>query len=79
MTRSRYTILGILSSAYLLCYAARMMMASAVPFIARDLDLEPLSMGALLSAFFLGYATMQIPGGLLADRFGPFDQRRAAA
>lgn len=46
-------------------------MASAVPFIAEDFHLSPITMGAVLSAFFAGYALMQIPGGLLADRFGP--------
>jgi sugar phosphate permease len=49
----------------------RMVMASAIPFIAQDFHLSPLSMGAVLSAFFAGYTVMQIPGGLLADRFGP--------
>lgn len=71
MTTSKHTVLGVLATAYLLCYAARMMMASAIPFIAREFDLDPLAMGGLLSAFFLGYAVMQIPGGFLADRFGP--------
>lgn len=30
-----------------------------------------LAMGGTMSAFFIGYALMQIPGGMLADRFGP--------
>jgi MFS family permease len=47
-----------------------MVMASAIPFIAQDFGLSTPAMGAVLSAFFLGYAVMQIPGGLLADRFG---------
>ena len=46
-------------------------MASAIPFIAGEFHLSPLAMGGVLSAFFAGYALMQIPGGLLADRFGP--------
>jgi len=41
-----------------------------MPFIALDLHLSPLAMGAVLSAFFVGYSVMQIPGGVLADRFG---------
>lgn len=69
--KPRHSVLGILSGAYLLCYFARMMMGSAIPFIARDFNLSPLAMGAVLSAFFVGYSVMQIPGGLLADRFGP--------
>jgi len=46
-------------------------MASAIPFIAQDFHLSSTAMGSVLSAFFVGYAAMQIPGGLLADRFGP--------
>jgi sugar phosphate permease len=48
-----------------------MMMGSAIPFIAKDFNLSPLAMGWVLSAFFMGYSVMQIPGGLLVDRFGP--------
>jgi len=69
--KHRYTVLAILSSAFMVCYLDRMVMASAIPFIAKDLQLSQLAMGAVLSAFFVGYALMQIPGGLLADRFGP--------
>jgi sugar phosphate permease len=67
----RYAVLGILCCAYMVCYLDRMVMASAIPFIALDFHLSPMSMGEVLSAFFAGYALMQIPGGLLADRFGP--------
>jgi len=49
----------------------RMVIATAIPFIAEDFHLSPLAMGGVLSAFFVGYSAMQIPGGLLADRFGP--------
>ena len=67
----RYTVLGILFAAWLLCYVDRMVMASAIPFIAREFQLSALQMGTVMSAFFVGYAVMQLPGGLLADRFGP--------
>jgi sugar phosphate permease len=67
----RHAILLILFAAYLLCYMDRMLMATALPFVAKDFGLSPLAMGGVLSAFFLGYSMMQIPGGLLADRFGP--------
>ncbi len=70
-SRHRFTILGILCCAYMLCYMDRMVMASAIPFVAKDFHLSPLGMGEVLSAFFVGYALMQIPGGLLADHFGP--------
>ena len=67
----RHLILAILFSAYLLCYMDRMAIATAIPFIAKDFGLSPLGMGGVLSAFFVGYAVMQLPGGILADRFGP--------
>jgi sugar phosphate permease len=69
--KHRYSVLGIIVVSYLICYVDRMVMASAIPFIAVDLQLSPMAMGQVLSAFFAGYALMQIPGGLLADRFGP--------
>jgi sugar phosphate permease len=67
----RHAILAVLCGAYLLCYMDRMIMASAIPFIAMEFRLSRVAMGGVLSAFFVGYALMQLPGGLLADRFGP--------
>jgi len=69
--KHRYTVLGILFLAYMLCYLDRMAMASAIPFIAHEFHLSSTAMGAVMSAFFAGYALMQIPGGVLADRLGP--------
>jgi MFS family permease len=66
----RFTVLGLLFAAWLLCYVDRMVMASAIPFIGKEFGLSALQMGAVMSAFFVGYALMQLPGGLLADRFG---------
>ena len=42
---------------------------AAVPMM-RELGLSPAAMGALLSAFFWSYAVLQIPAGILVDRFG---------
>jgi sugar phosphate permease len=67
----RHAILAVLFAAYLLCYMDRMAIATAIPFMAKDFGLSPLGMGGVLSAFFIGYALMQLPGGMLADRFGP--------
>jgi len=69
--KHRYTVLGLLYTATGLCYLDRMVMASALPFITRELNLSPLGAGEVLSAFFVGYAISQIPGGLMADRYGP--------
>jgi ACS family D-galactonate transporter-like MFS transporter len=40
-----------------------------MPSIQKDLGLDPALVGFVLSAFFWGYAIMQIPAGWLADRF----------
>lgn len=42
----------------------------AIVYIGEDLSLSNTETGMVLSAFFLGYALMQMPGGILADRFG---------
>lgn len=42
----------------------------AIVFIGKDLMLTNTETGLVLSAFFLGYAIMQIPGGILADKYG---------
>jgi MFS family permease len=61
----------VLVVCYLVAWLDRMAINMAVPFIAADLGIGPDRVGWILSAFFLGYAICQVPGGLLADRFGP--------
>jgi sugar phosphate permease len=47
-----------------------MCISVALPYIARDMHLSAAAMGIVLSAFFLGYTLIQIPGGILADKWG---------
>jgi MFS family permease len=54
-----------------LTYLDRAVMATAIPFIAKDFGLSSVAAGSALSAFFLGYAVMQIPSGILVDKLGP--------
>ena len=51
-------------------------MSVAIPYIAADLHLSPVAMGAVMSVLYATYSISQIPGGLLADKFG---LRRVAA
>jgi sugar phosphate permease len=51
-------------------YLDRVNITVAGPTISSALHLSPREFGFVLSAFTLGYALMQIPGGYLADRFG---------
>ena len=48
----RYTVLVIMFMTYLLCYMDRMVMATAIPFIADEFGLTTLEMGGVMSAFF---------------------------
>ena len=50
----------------------RSTMGVLAPELAADLDLSPEMLGAIASAYFVSYALMQIPTGLLLDRFGPW-------
>jgi MFS transporter, ACS family, D-galactonate transporter len=52
-------------------YIDRASLSVAMPLIAKEFDIGPAAQGLLLSAFFWTYALMQIPGGMLADRYGP--------
>jgi MFS family permease len=36
----------------------------------KDFAISPAQMGAIYSAFILGYALLMIPGGYLSDRLG---------
>lgn len=54
----------------LLLYVDRICISVAKDPISETLDLTKEQMGWVLSAFALGYALFQSPGGFLADRFG---------
>jgi len=51
-------------------YLDRVAIGFAGPAIMRSLSMSPVAFGMILSAFSLGYLLAQLPGGLLADRFG---------
>lgn len=68
--KSRNLILALLFLGWSLGNLDRYIMNYAVVSITGDLSLDASSTGIILSAFYLGYAIMQIPGGWLADKFG---------
>jgi len=55
---------------YVISYVDRAAISLALAQIGRDFNLQAADLGIVISAFFLGYAVMQIPGGWLSDRFG---------
>jgi len=55
---------------YMISYVDRAAISLALAHIGKDFNVGPAQLGVVLSAFYLGYAAMQIPGGWLADKFG---------
>lgn len=69
MTRP-WRLVALLSATATASYLARVNVSVAGVFMMRELGLSQQAMGRVFSAFLLGYALCQIPGGMLADRFG---------
>jgi len=65
----RWVLVGLLGLAALINYLDRATLSVALPLIASDLSLDPTAKGLVLSAFFWSYALLQVPVGLLADRW----------
>ncbi|MFJ7982866.1 MFS transporter [Lysinibacillus xylanilyticus] len=64
-------ILGVLFFGWMVSYIDRTAISLALISIGKDLSLSATELGFVLSAFFFGYAVMQIPGGWLTDKYGP--------
>src|SRR5262249_62102054 len=67
----RARIVALLVGFSLVSYIDRMNISVAAPFLARDLQLSQIQLGQIFSIFLIGYASLQIPVGMLADRLGP--------
>src|SRR5713101_1156754 len=70
-TRVRYGILALLFFGVVINYLDRANLALALPVMGVDLHLNSVERGLVLSAFGWSYVLMQIPGGIIIDRFGP--------
>ena len=70
-TKVRWKIFLMMLFLISINYIDRASLSVAMPLIAKEFDIGPALQGVLLSSFFWTYAAMQIPGGMLADRFGP--------
>jgi predicted MFS family arabinose efflux permease len=71
---SESTLLPMMAALYGLALAnifLRSSMGVLAPELASELELAPEMLGAIASGFFLSYALMQIPTGLMLDRLGP--------
>ena len=65
-----WRLVALLSATATASYLCRVNVSVAGVLMMRDLGLSQQAMGRVFSAFLVGYALCQIPGGMLADRFG---------
>jgi len=69
-TSIRWCLFGLLLMVVTLTFIDRFNMNVAAKYIQQEYSLSDIQIGSLLSAFVLGYALFQAPGGWLGDRFG---------
>ncbi len=65
-----WRLVALLSATATASYLCRVNVSVAGVMMMRELGLSQQAMGRVFSAFLVGYALCQIPGGMLADRFG---------
>ena len=64
-------MLAVLCAAFMASQFFRVSNAVIAPELMRTLSISPEAMGVITGAFFLAFGVMQIPTGMLLDRFGP--------
>lgn len=65
-----FTVFLPLSFGYLLSYLYRTINAALAPYLVAEFGLDASSLGLLTSTYLLAFAVMQVPLGLLIDRYG---------
>jgi MFS transporter, ACS family, glucarate transporter len=66
----RWVVLSLCFLVYLVAGADRANIGVVIPYIRKDFELSNTDIGALASLFFFGYAAIQVPFGLLYQRYG---------
>src|SRR5438876_1425788 len=67
----RWLLIGWMFAISAVAFLDRVNISIAGSSIEKDFGIDHVQFGWVLSAFVLGYALFQAPGGRLADRFGP--------
>ena len=67
----RWILVGWMFVVSAIAYLDRVNLSIAGSAIEKEFHLTDIQLGYILSAFVLGYALFQAPGGRIADRFGP--------
>lgn len=70
MHAQRLRVLALFSVAYFASYVFRGVNLGFAPLLTRELGLSATDLGTLTSLYFLGFASAQLPAGVLLDRLG---------
>lgn len=70
-SRQQAAIIGLMFGLSVMSYFDRTILSIAGPGIMKEFGISEVRMGTVYSAFLVAYALFMIPGGRLADRFGP--------
>ncbi len=68
----RWIIVAMLCAVAFVLYVDRVNLMVAISYMKEEFGFSEAACGDILSAFHFGYAAGLVPGGWLADRFGPY-------
>ena len=69
--QNRWWLIFLLFTGTLINAIDRGSISTAAPSMMKELNIDATMMGVILSSFFWAYLVLNIPAGLIADRFGP--------
>ena len=70
----RYNMIGLLFCSSVVNYIDRVNISVAAPIIMATTGWDKDRFGLVFSAFLIGYALFQIPGGMIADRWSVLEE-----
>ena len=70
-TRQRLLVLFVVCLVYFITYLDRVNVSVAAPLLMQEFGISKAQLGAVFSAFMVGYVLFQIPVGMLGDKYGP--------
>mgnify|MGYP000043090996 FL=1 len=70
MSNFRWKVAWLIFIVSFVSYMDRVHLSVATPVIMKEYGFDKIDMGLIQSFFFAGYALMQVPGGMMAEKFG---------
>lgn len=69
-TRTQVLVLATIWLSFLLSFVVRLSWSTLMPIVNEAMKFTPLQGTSYVTAFYIGYAIMVLPGGIIADRIG---------